>query len=314
MADVDISFVIPAYNEQQFIGSVIDRIYLYVPNNFKFEIIVCDNGSKDLTVPISLDRGAEVISMPDANISALRNAGAKRALGDVLVFLDADIFLTPAWRDEFVLVYMKVLSDVKFLTGSRYSVDDTPSWIEKHWFDSLVRCEKEYPSYINSGHLIISRMAFINTGGFNEELDTGEDYEFCQRFIKLDGVVFNNKKLEVIHKGYPKTIQHFCKREAWHGKGDYKGVKEFFTSKTALMSVAVFLLSFLAILLILFGLFVYSIIVAVVIFVLLIVSVYKKFEPISTRDLLTKVALMYLYFISRASSISEIFNNRSVCR
>lgn len=57
------------------------------------EIIVVDDASGDRTAAIARDHGARVIPVALHNIGAVRNAGARAAQGEILVFLDADTLL-----------------------------------------------------------------------------------------------------------------------------------------------------------------------------------------------------------------------------
>src|SRR5439155_21651863 len=60
-----------------------------------FELIVVDDGSTDRTVEMARSLGATVVSVNLRKISGARNAGARAARGEVLIFVDADT-LVPA--------------------------------------------------------------------------------------------------------------------------------------------------------------------------------------------------------------------------
>src|SRR6187397_872707 len=63
------------------------------------EIIVADNGSRDDSPGVAARAGATVLSLPNLKVSALRNAAANEAAGDLLAFIDADHQLGPGWVD-----------------------------------------------------------------------------------------------------------------------------------------------------------------------------------------------------------------------
>ena len=99
------SVVIAAYNAEHTLGkavqSVLDQTW---PAH---ELIVVDDGSTDLTSEVAQSFGARIISVRQANAgaSAARNAGAERASGDWLAFLDADDWYYPdrlRWHAEWI--------------------------------------------------------------------------------------------------------------------------------------------------------------------------------------------------------------------
>jgi glycosyltransferase involved in cell wall biosynthesis len=230
---VDVSFIIPAYNEEKNLPIVLASVRKFA-DRIRREIILVDNGSNDRTTEIARHHGALVLEDCSRTIGGLRNLGAKFALGKFLVFLDADVVLTDDWKDEFSKLMKEFSDNCRVITGSRYGVEGNSSWIEKHWFEPMTR---EKANYLNSGHLIIARDLFKEIGGFDESLYTSEDYDFCMR-AKAKGVsVINNPNLLVIHKGYPKTLIAFIRREKWHGVQDFSNLQSFLKSWPAKASV-----------------------------------------------------------------------------
>lgn len=231
--DVQVTFVIPAYNEERYLPSVLGAIKSYV-GQFSYEIILVDNGSSDNTVSIAAANGARILVDSSKSIGGLRNLGAGAARGKYLVFLDSDVVLRSSWEKEFLRVLKELELNSRVITGSRYGVRDHPGWIEKHWFLPMTL---EKANYINAGHLIVSRDVFTQVGGFDESLRTGEDYELCMRAKSQGVAIINDPKLEVIHEGYPKTLWAFVKREKWHGGQDFVSLRSFRNSWPAIAAV-----------------------------------------------------------------------------
>ncbi len=91
-----ISFVIPAWNEEALLGRTLASLSaaaqaLTIPS----EIVVADDASTDNTAQIAQAHGARVVQVNHRQISATRNAGARAARGDLLIFVDADTLVTP---------------------------------------------------------------------------------------------------------------------------------------------------------------------------------------------------------------------------
>jgi glycosyltransferase involved in cell wall biosynthesis len=87
----DISFIIPAFNEEQTIGAALEAIAGATATlRETIELIVVDDASTDATAACARARGARVIPVTCRHIAATRNAGARAARGTWLVFVDAD--------------------------------------------------------------------------------------------------------------------------------------------------------------------------------------------------------------------------------
>ncbi|MBI2668366.1 glycosyltransferase [Candidatus Woesearchaeota archaeon] len=90
----DISVIIPAHNEENYLRKTLHSLENQTFQNF--EIIVVTNGCTDKTEEIVKKRTDDKLrhlSLPVANVSVARNAGALNAKGDILMFLDADTTL-----------------------------------------------------------------------------------------------------------------------------------------------------------------------------------------------------------------------------
>jgi rSAM/selenodomain-associated transferase 2 len=81
----DISFIIPALNEENNIKACIESVKRLNP----FEIIVVDGGSTDRTKEIAENQGAFVIQSPRGR-GIQMNTGASLAKGNIFLFLHAD--------------------------------------------------------------------------------------------------------------------------------------------------------------------------------------------------------------------------------
>ena len=86
-----ISFIVPAYNEEQLLGQTLASIHNAARGiGEPYEVIVVDDGSTDQTSLIAQRHGAQVVSVSHRKISATRNSGARVASGDFFFFVDAD--------------------------------------------------------------------------------------------------------------------------------------------------------------------------------------------------------------------------------
>ena len=214
-----LSFVIPAFREAANIGRTIASIREHVPPDDLAEIIVCDHGSDDDTVAIAREAGAIVEVWHDGTIARQRNRGAALATGDILVFLDADTSLTPEWADALPAMRARLGRDERTVTGSHPQPPPGPNWLHRHWFANLAG--DEGARHLGSAHLVMTRRQFEAIGGFDAELETGEDFEICLRAVAHGSHIVIDERLRAIHHDFPRTLAAFVRREAWHGRGNF---------------------------------------------------------------------------------------------
>ncbi len=84
-----VSIVIPAYNEEEVIGRVLDEI---VALNIAYEIIVVDDGSKDGTANVAGSReGVRVVQHPyNIGNGAAIKSGVRASHGEIVLMMDGD--------------------------------------------------------------------------------------------------------------------------------------------------------------------------------------------------------------------------------
>lgn len=294
-----ISFILPTLNEEHNIGRALHSVARRLQNQYPFEMIVVDHGSKDRTREIAVESGAKVYGQSGGTIGSLRNLGARHASGDILVFLDADVELTAEWAQRFPVTLRLLHENTMLITGSHCNAPENGTWIERYWFRNFA--SERNVSHIGTGHLIVSRSTFITVGGFSESLQTGEDYEFCRRVIQGGGKIINDPALEVIHHEYPKSLADFMRREAWHGRGDIQSWKDYRVSKVAIAATFFFALQ-LGILMgiVIGGTFLFfSAVATILLFGLLLISAAFKYWHCSWKVIIVNSMIFYFYYLGR---------------
>ncbi len=120
MAQAIIDVIIPAFNEENAVGKVVQEI----PGDLVREIIVCNNGSTDRTAEVARQEGAIVLDQPQKGyghaclkgIDYLKKKTANER-PDIVVFLDADYSDYP---EEMRLLVKPIISDgMDMVIGSR---------------------------------------------------------------------------------------------------------------------------------------------------------------------------------------------------
>ncbi|MBI2644574.1 glycosyltransferase [Candidatus Uhrbacteria bacterium] len=104
--DKKISVVIPAYNEEQYIGGALAALCKQTFSRDMFEIIVVDNASTDHTSDIARTYGADkIIFEPCKGTNRARQTGLECSEGEIVAFLDADCIPPEQWLET---IYKKL--------------------------------------------------------------------------------------------------------------------------------------------------------------------------------------------------------------
>lgn len=159
-----ISFVVPAHNEEALLGETLRMLRTSAEKvGEPFEIIVADDASTDRTAEIARGAGASVVRIERRQIAAARNAGARTAQGDVLVFVDADTHVSP----ETLQQALDALGTGAIGGGAPFDFEDhAPYW--GHLARDITVGLMRLTSYAAGCFIFAKRDAFDSVGGFDE--------------------------------------------------------------------------------------------------------------------------------------------------
>jgi glycosyltransferase involved in cell wall biosynthesis len=125
--ELNVSIIIPAYNEEEIIADVIGRVRLNMDRlNRSYEILVIDDGSKDDTATRAKNAGARVISHPyNIGNGAAVKTGIRQAKGMILVMMDGDGQHNP----EYIPQLLQKIDQYDMVVGARTS--DSESYFHR---------------------------------------------------------------------------------------------------------------------------------------------------------------------------------------
>lgn len=196
-----VSVVVPAYNEAKFIRRTLESLISQDYDNF--ELIVVDNNSTDDTAAIVRSYGARLISQPLLGVGRARQAGFMAARGEIIATTDADTIVPANW----LTAIAKQFGENKDLAayGGLYTFHSGPKIIGfifraiAYWLWFL---DKQFNRgwSLPGANMAVRKAAFIKVGGFNTNLQIGEDAELSQR-LKTVGSVFLDKTFLVSTSG-----------------------------------------------------------------------------------------------------------------
>jgi glycosyltransferase involved in cell wall biosynthesis len=176
-----ITFVVPAHNEEALLGRTLASIHSSArPLGEPHEVVVVNDASTDRTGEIARGHGARVIDVAHRQIAATRNAGARAAAGDRLVFVDADTVVTP----RLVRAVGRALSRGAVGGGSLIRIDGPlPAYARA--IDLALRVFAPMLGLAGGCFLFCTRAAYRAAGGFDEALYATEEVAFARRLKAL---------------------------------------------------------------------------------------------------------------------------------
>lgn len=178
------SLIIPAWNEAAFIESSLKEIKaaMQAVESHIGELIVVDNNSSDDTARLAKAAGATVVFEPVNQIARARNAGAVKATGDALIFVDAD---TTCSSELLQQVLDRIAGDELVGGGSAIVPDrpvDSKAQRGLDLWNWIARTRK-----LAAGCFVFCRRdAFDDVGGFSNRVYAGEEI-FLSRALKRWG-------------------------------------------------------------------------------------------------------------------------------
>ena len=226
--DVLVSVIITYYAKQSTIFDVLQGIRgqsLQSCRPEQIEAIVIDDGTEAEDIAQRLP--PETIYLwqrkPTAGgfgASRARNTGAKIANGKYLIFLDADILVTPDYVEAALRAFRKYGERIVqcgyvwdyFFAGcpdprTQFGVWEDPHHLTKRFFQ------------VASGSLAISRDLFVESGGFDEDLTFGEveDIQFGYQIGRLRRTaMYFNREMECRHIPHPPSLAHADPEKSWN--------------------------------------------------------------------------------------------------
>jgi glycosyltransferase involved in cell wall biosynthesis len=180
-----ISIIVPAYNEEKYIGPTLGSIkqaqhLLLNERGIPAEIIVVDNDSTDSTANIARSFEAEVIKEPTHNVAKVRNVGANRANGNILVFVDADVTVP-----ERLLCRIHEVMSNELCFGGAVDTNYQPAKFSVKVYLYMWRLVGRFAGMAQGAAQFCRKDIYASLHGYDETLYMGEDVDFYWRLKRF---------------------------------------------------------------------------------------------------------------------------------
>lgn len=177
------SVIVPVYGHWHLVPVLLEKLRGQTFGRDGFEVILVDNASPEFDPPPGLPPNARILGCDEPGSYAARNHGARAAIGEWLVFTDADCMPSAHWLAELheaaVLRGQGVL-----MAGPVEIVSDSgrPGIFEIY---DLVKGipQERYAGrgYAATANLAVPKPVFDRLNGFDGSRFSGGDADFCRR-------------------------------------------------------------------------------------------------------------------------------------
>lgn len=215
MEKTKISVVVPFFNSSKTLHACLKKI---LNSDYPdFEVIAVDDGSTDNSAEIVKEFPVKLIRLKkNSGPAKARNTGAKKALGEIIVFVDSDVLI----NKENLSLFKKTfegnpkISCVQaiYSDSNRYRNFATRYQDYYHIYTFGVLREGMIPT-VASYNFAIKRDVFEKLGGFDENIKSPsvEDDDLGHRLSKGGYEIFLNKKISCQHLNHT-SVKKLLKR------------------------------------------------------------------------------------------------------
>jgi cellulose synthase/poly-beta-1,6-N-acetylglucosamine synthase-like glycosyltransferase len=187
MQRIECSVIIPVYNAASTLPRCLNALQHQSIDRARYEIIVVDDDSGDQSASVAGeilrgDSQSQVIGVSHGGPAAARNAGARAARGDIILFTDADCEPARDWIEQMLRPFQDPqVAGAKGIYRT-YQKSLVARFVQQEYqtkYDQLAR----HPTidFVDTYSAAYRREVFVASGGFDSELIMDEDQELSFR-------------------------------------------------------------------------------------------------------------------------------------
>jgi len=202
MKKTKISVIIPTYNRYKLLLEAINSVKKQTYKDY--ELMVVDDGSTDETPKLLHDENLKYIRVKHTgNPGLVRNLGVEQSKGDYIAFLDSD----DLWKKDKLekqITFFKNNPEIKLCHTREIWKRDKKIISQKKqdhkrsgniFKDALKKC------IVGPSTVMMERSIFVLEGGFREDMEIAEDYEFWIRITSKFKIGYIDEPLVVKRAG-----------------------------------------------------------------------------------------------------------------
>jgi GT2 family glycosyltransferase len=219
------SVIIPTHSRPAQLTECIEALAgLDYPSD-DFEVVVVDDGSEPPVTGLAetFDGGGSltVVRQDPAGPAAARNAGAKVARGEILLFTDDDCRPDRGWLRvlaEHLRAFPSHMAGGRTINALPWMACSAASQTIIDAVYAHYNAEASQARFFTSNNVALSAERFREIGGFDASFRTSEDRELCDRWLRAGGPMFYLPGACIFH-AHHLTLAGFLKQHFHYGEG-----------------------------------------------------------------------------------------------
>ncbi len=216
-----VSVIVPTFNRVVALSQCLETLRAQSLPRQDYELIVVDDGSTDGTADwLSQQHDLRVLRTAHRGAASARNAGARRAQGDMLAFTDDDCLVPPTWLCRLCTALAE--ADVvggRIVNGSPANLFAATSQAIVDALTVELNHDMRNGGMLTSNNVAYRRAIFEAAGGYDERFVVGgEDRELHDRLWRRSARLRYLPEIVVQHNASP-SLRQFLLQHYTYGRG-----------------------------------------------------------------------------------------------
>ncbi|HEY1741042.1 MAG TPA: glycosyltransferase family A protein [Acidimicrobiia bacterium] len=220
----DLSVVVPCHNVGSTLAEQLDALLAQdCGGAFEFEVVLVENRSTDDTLAVARTYAARdsrvrvVTADARGGASYARNTGIRAAGAQMVVLCDGDDIVRPGW----LAAMANGLAEHPVVTGPVNADLLNPAWLVRTRGALPMDAPRKLLGRIPiapSGNIAMRRDVWEKVGGYDEDIDVGEDQEFCIRLWEQHIPIHFAPGAEIAYR-YRTDARSLFRQGRFYGRG-----------------------------------------------------------------------------------------------
>jgi glycosyltransferase involved in cell wall biosynthesis len=221
MSGINISVIIATRHREEVLWVTVEKAIAAIALVPSTELIIVNDGDTELQVPTKFSPAIQLYQNPDRGVAYARNFGALKAKGNILFFIDDDMWINAQalhWINQNINNYPNAVFNLNWHYPPQLQTQLTKTKVGQYqllaayntmWGRMVTGIKNEpthglYPfNFVMSGSLVISKNIFNRVGGYNTAMVfQGEDTDLTKKlhahnigmFCLFDVLLYHNQQ------------------------------------------------------------------------------------------------------------------------